>query len=135
MSEEGQYTRRGFLGIAAMSIAAAQFGMIGSTNAQSRQITPEGATPLPAKMSAAAEDNAVRPFRIDVPESALVDLSKRIAATRWPDKETVADQSQGVQLATVRKLARYWATDYDWHKEEIGEMRSRSRWLCWELRN
>src|SRR5712664_1935523 len=118
MSQEGKYTRRGFLGIAAMSIATAQFGIIGSANAQSRQITPAGATPLPAKMSAAAEDNAVRPFRIDVPEAALVELRKRIAATRWPDKETVADQSQGVQLATIQKLARYWATDYDWSKCE-----------------
>src|SRR2546428_2041764 len=106
MSQEGKYTRRGFLGIAAISIATAQFGMIGSANAQS------------SKMSAAAEDNAVRPFRINVPEAALVELRKRIAATRWPDKETVADQSQGVQLATIQKLARYWATDYDWHKVE-----------------
>src|SRR5437870_842056 len=118
MSQEGKYTRRGFLGIAAMSIATAQFGMIGSANAQSRQIAPAGATPLPAKMSAAAEDNAVRPFRIDVPEAELVDLRKRIAATRWPEKETVADASQGVQLATIQALARYWATEYDWRKIE-----------------
>src|SRR3989449_2292019 len=118
MSQEGKYTRRGFLGIAAMSIATAQFGMIGSANAQSRQIAPAGATPLPAKMSAAAEDNAVRPFRIDVPEAELVDLRKRIAATRWPEKETVADASQGVQLAFIQALARYWATEYDWRKIE-----------------
>src|SRR3989442_14932421 len=111
MSQEGKYTRRGFLGIAAMSIAAAQFGMIGSANAQSRQITPAGATPLPAKMSAAAEDKAVRPFRINIPDEALADLKRRIAATRWPERETVTDASQGVQLATVQKLARYWATD------------------------
>jgi pimeloyl-ACP methyl ester carboxylesterase len=61
---------------------------------------------------------AVRPFRIDVPEEALVDLRRRVAAMRWPDKETVADQSQGVQLATIRELARYWATEHDWRKVE-----------------
>ncbi len=52
--------------------------------------------------------DAIRPFRIDVPEEDLVDLRRRIQATRWPDKETVADQSQGVPLATMRELARYW---------------------------
>jgi pimeloyl-ACP methyl ester carboxylesterase len=61
---------------------------------------------------------AVRPFRIDVPEEELVDLRRRIADTQWPEKETVADQSQGVQLATIQELARYWATDYDWRKVE-----------------
>ena len=64
------------------------------------------------------EDNAIRPFRINVPEEALVDLRRRIAATRWPDREIVADGSQGVQLATTQKLARYWQTDYDWRKIE-----------------
>ena len=66
----------------------------------------------------AADKNAIRPFRASIPEEALTDLRRRIAATRWPEKETVADQSQGVQLATVRELARYWATDYDWRKCE-----------------
>jgi len=61
---------------------------------------------------------AVRPFRIDVPEEDLGDLRRRIAATQWPEKETVADESQGVQLATMQELARYWATDYDWRKVE-----------------
>jgi pimeloyl-ACP methyl ester carboxylesterase len=62
----------------------------------------------------AGEEVAVRPFRIDVPEEDLLDLRRRIAATQWPEKETVADESQGVQLATLQELARYWATDYDW---------------------
>ena len=61
---------------------------------------------------------AIRPFRVDVPEDALVDLRRRINATRWPDRETVADQSQGVQLATTQALARYWASEYDWRKVE-----------------
>ena len=64
------------------------------------------------------EREAIRPYNINIPEEALTDLRQRIKATRWPDKETVSDQSQGVQLATVQKLARYWSTDYDWHKCE-----------------
>jgi pimeloyl-ACP methyl ester carboxylesterase len=65
-----------------------------------------------------ADSNAIRPFRIDVPESEIEDLRRRIAATRWPEQETVADQSQGVQLATIQALARYWATDYDFRRFE-----------------
>jgi pimeloyl-ACP methyl ester carboxylesterase len=56
----------------------------------------------------------IRPFDIDIPDEALDDLRRRIAATQWPEKETVADQSQGVPLAMIQKLARYWMTDYDW---------------------
>ena len=56
-------------------------------------------------------ETAIRPFRIDVSEEDLVDLRRRIAATRWPHKELVEDRSQGVQLATMQELARYWATD------------------------
>jgi pimeloyl-ACP methyl ester carboxylesterase len=63
-------------------------------------------------------DLAVRPFRIDVPEEELLDLRRRVAATRWPDKETVIDQSQGVQLAKIQELVRYWGTDHDWRKAE-----------------
>jgi pimeloyl-ACP methyl ester carboxylesterase len=75
-------------------------------------------TPTSAQSRAAAEDTAIRPFRISVPEAELVELRRRIMATRWPEKETVADHSQGVPLAMVRELARYWATDYDWRKCE-----------------
>src|SRR5215217_3107156 len=67
---------------------------------------------------ATGEGAAVRPFRIDVPEEDLVDLRQRIAATRWPEKETVEDQSQGPRLATMQALARYWAEEYDWRKVE-----------------
>ena len=72
---------------------------------------------LPAQF-AAAEDNSIRPFKINVPEQAIVDLRRRVAATRWPDKETVTDQSQGVQLAKLQELLRYWGGDYDWRKVE-----------------
>src|SRR5215217_6411350 len=60
----------------------------------------------------------VRPFHIDVPEEDLVDLRRRIEATKWPEKETVEDQSQGPRLATMQALARYWAEEYDWRKCE-----------------
>jgi pimeloyl-ACP methyl ester carboxylesterase len=73
---------------------------------------------LSAKLSLAAEDASIRPFHISVPEEQLVDLRRRIAATRWPEKETVTDASQGVQLATTEKLARYWASEHDWRKVE-----------------
>src|SRR5258708_40304813 len=66
----------------------------------------------------AAPPDEIRPFRINIPEEALVDLRRRINATRWPDRETVTDDSQGVQLATLQELARYWGTDYDWRKVE-----------------
>jgi pimeloyl-ACP methyl ester carboxylesterase len=64
------------------------------------------------------QSEAIRPFSFHAPEAELTDLRKRILATRWPEKETVADQSQGVQLATTQNLARYWATEYDWRKCE-----------------
>jgi len=64
------------------------------------------------------DPEAIRPFRVNIPEAELTDLRRRINATRWPDRETVPDQSQGVQLATIQALARYWGTEYDWRKVE-----------------
>src|SRR5262247_2908785 len=60
----------------------------------------------------------IRPFQVDISDDALNDLRRRVAATNWPEKETVADQSQGVPLAMVRELAGHWATEYDWRKCE-----------------
>ncbi len=71
-----------------------------------------------AHPSAAAASSEIRPFRYQVPEADLADLRRRINATRWPDKEIVRDQSQGVPLATMQKLARYWGSDYDWRECE-----------------
>jgi pimeloyl-ACP methyl ester carboxylesterase len=76
------------------------------------------ATLLPAAARAGAEGDAIRPFRIDVPEDQLVDLRRRVLATRWPDKETVGDRSQGTQLASLQELVRYWGSGYDWRKAE-----------------
>ena len=91
--------RRRLLGTAAMGIAAAG-----------------AASLLPSQLAAATAGDAIRPFRFNASDEELADLRRRVAATKWPDKETVADESQGVQLATMQKLARYWATDYDWRK-------------------
>lgn len=95
------YDRRKFLANAAMGAAAAGAASL------------FGLHPAPA-----ATEDAIRPFHIDVPEDALVDLRRRLAATRWPDKETVLDESQGVPLATQQSLVRYWQTEYDWRKVE-----------------
>ena len=78
---------------------------------------------LPAHPAVAAENAAIRPFRVHVPEQDLVDLRRRIAATRWPDRETVNDRSQGVQLAKFQEVVRYWGTDYDWRKAEAQAQR------------
>src|SRR6476659_2953737 len=66
----------------------------------------------------AIDSEAIRPFQVHFPQADLDDLRRRILATKWPESETVTDASQGVQLATMQKLAIYWATDYDWRKVE-----------------
>jgi len=76
------------------------------------------AIPSYAQTVLAAGDTTIRPFNINFSNDALVDLRQRIAMTRWPEKETVTDASQGVQLATMQKVARYWQKDYDWRKIE-----------------
>jgi pimeloyl-ACP methyl ester carboxylesterase len=69
---------------------------------------------LPADASAATDSTAIRPFRFTASKEALTDMRRRINATKWPDRETVADESEGVQLAVIQKVARYWGTEYDW---------------------
>jgi len=88
-------------------------------------VSPDAAKPASGtvaanreKLTEPKETDAIRPFHINVSEEALADLRRRIAATQWPEREPVTDASQGVQLATMQKLARYWATDYDWRKAE-----------------
>jgi len=99
-TEDIDHDRRRLLGAAAKGIVAA------------------GAASLLPAQSVAAPDDAIRPFRINVPEADLVDLRRRIIATRWPDRETVNDRSQGTPLAKLQELVRYWGTDYDWRKVE-----------------
>ncbi|RWD29854.1 MAG: epoxide hydrolase [Mesorhizobium sp.] len=73
---------------------------------------------LPVHVASAAADHSIRPFTVKVPQAVVDDLRRRIAATRWPTKELVGDRSQGIQLATIQELARYWATDYDFGRLE-----------------
>ena len=91
-------------------IIVAIVGFTSVSWAQSPSPVTSGAT--------ASDDKAIRPFHVNIPKEAVADMRKRIAATRWPEKETVTDRTQGVQLATIQKLAKYWATDYDWSKCE-----------------
>jgi pimeloyl-ACP methyl ester carboxylesterase len=75
-------------------------------------------TPSKPASKPAADKHAIRAFQVDVPEAELTELRRRINATKWPERETVTDQSQGVQLETIQEVARYWATNYDWRKCE-----------------
>ncbi len=104
-----RYNRRRFLATAVMIIAAAGLVMSGCAAAQSSKVEAADAT---------RAGSEIRPFHINIPQAALVDLRQRLAATRWPDQETVADQSQGAQLAKLQELVRYWSSGYDWRKAE-----------------
>ena len=80
---------------------------------------PTATTPATAGADGrSVTDGAIRPYRVETPDAALEDLQRRVAATRWPPEELVDDRSQGVQLATIQALARYWTSDYDWHRCE-----------------
>jgi pimeloyl-ACP methyl ester carboxylesterase len=118
MSDEINNDRRRFLGAAALSLAAAEFGMMGSAKAQYGGSSSTGSAAVPAKRAAAPDDTSIRPFHVSVPEAEVADLRRRVAATKWPERELVSDATQGVQFATTQKLARYWATEYDWRKVE-----------------
>ncbi len=91
---------------------------VGPSLAQSVPTAGAPAASVSGRPTTLAEDTAIRLFHIAVPEAALTDLRQRIAATRWPDRELVTDQSQGVKLATLQNLVRYWGTEYDWRKAE-----------------
>ena len=90
-------------------------------------------TDPPAEGRTATTATEIRPFRVEVAEEALEDLGRRIAGVRWPSRELVADRSQGVQLATLQELARYWASDYDLGRVEarlnaLPQFRTEHRW-------
>ena len=106
-------TRRSFLAFSAAASALSLFPLNSPGYAESSNRSDTSThTPVPPGNA------AIRPFHVNFPGTDLVDLRRRIALTRWPDKETVADQSQGVKLATMQKLAHCWITDYDWRKVE-----------------
>lgn len=106
------HSRRAFLSTSAAATAAAIAGSMGLFPAIPAAAAEGG--PGLGRVAAAR----VRPFSFRFPEKDIIDLRRRVVSARWPDRETVADQSQGVQLATVQELARYWASGYDWRKAE-----------------
>src|SRR6267143_177776 len=93
-------------------------GVVSESDRKMQGTVAEEASQPQAASTADAATAAIRPFHVNVPEKALVDLRQRIAATRWPDKETVADQSQGAQLAKLQELGRYWGAGYNWRRLE-----------------
>jgi pimeloyl-ACP methyl ester carboxylesterase len=103
--------RRGFCGAAAATFAAGSLGLSALASQRSQATNA-------AVEKVSTDRSAVRPFRVEVPEVELTDMRRRIKATRLPEKEPVADSSQGVPLATIEKLTRYWADEYDWRKAE-----------------
>src|SRR3954469_18962059 len=106
MSDTTAYARRRSLRNATMTLAAAELAAFAP------------APPASAAAAAPTHDDRVRPFRVRFPDRALVDLRRRIAATRWPDRETVANTSQGVPLALMQQVADYWQKKYDWRRVE-----------------
>jgi pimeloyl-ACP methyl ester carboxylesterase len=88
------------------------------SNDMTKQKTPSARFRARATPPAAASDTAIRPFHIKISDEALADLRRRVKATRWPSRELVKDRSQGVQLAALQELARYWSSEYDWRKIE-----------------
>src|SRR5262245_41186004 len=126
MPAKSSFDRRDALRRAALGLAAVQVGLPGAVHAGGGEDQAQAQSPRPARerniMATpnldTASDVAIRPFRVQVPDEALADLRQRLAMTRWPDQETVADRSQGVQSAAMQDLVRYWGTDYDWRKAE-----------------
>jgi hypothetical protein len=114
MPEQFNLNRRRFVETAAITVVAAQLGAFSCAPKSSSERNP-----TMAQTMAAGGTTAVRPFpHLDVPEAELVELRRRINATRWPTRELVTDDTQGIQLGTMQALARYWGTDYDWRKCE-----------------
>jgi hypothetical protein len=122
MEEPDESSRRCFLKGSSMLGLAVAFrpATIGEAFADSRiagkadTMTRSRATQRGSEQ--AADKATIRPFQVNVPEEELTELRRRIHSTRWPDRETVTDESQGVPLATIQELGRYWCTDYDWRK-------------------
>jgi hypothetical protein len=119
MREPDGRSRRCFLKASSMLGLGAAFmpPTIGEAFADSR-IAGKEDTMTRTSATQATDKTTIRPFQVNVPEAEFAELRRRINATRWPDRETVTDESQGLPLATIRELARYWATGYDWRKIE-----------------
>ena len=121
MEEPHDRSRRWLLKASSMLGLAVAFGraMIGEAFADLQSNTAQNENAMTqTSATQSADKTAIRPFHVNVPEAELTELRRRIHSTRWADRETVTDESQGVPLATIQELARYWATDYDWRKIE-----------------
>jgi hypothetical protein len=124
MKETDDRSRRRFLKTGSLLGLAAAFSpriiaeafSNSKTNQMGNTVT-QTSTAQPASEQA-ADKAAIRPFHWNFPDAEVADLRRRVNATKWPDREQVTDASQGVQLATMQKLARYWGRDYDWRKGE-----------------
>ncbi len=99
-------------------VALGMFLLDAATHPEEAGAAADPHAAAPGHVPATAGDKSIRPFRIHIPDAELADLRRRVLATRWPDRETVADASQGVQLARLQALVRYWGTTYDWRKTE-----------------
>src|SRR5215470_10074155 len=113
-------TRRGFAYGSLAALSVSLFIFVSPNYAETMTTSNSDAVVVAAAPATgqAAEDQSIRPFTFKAPQAKLDDLRRRIKATQWPEKETVADDTQGVPLATMQELARYWATDHDWRKAE-----------------
>src|SRR5882724_5754582 len=124
MKQPEDRSRRRFLKLSSMLGMAVAFspGTIGEAFADSKSRTTKKENIMTQTTATgteqAADKTAIRPFQFNFPDAKLTDLRRRVNATKWPERELVTDASQGVQLATMQKLARYWGTDYDWRKGE-----------------
>jgi Epoxide hydrolase N terminus len=105
-----QFARREGLKLSAAGILASLLPLTALAETQTEQ--------RPQAESTTTDTGAIRPFHVSFREAELVELRRRVKLTRWPEHETLPDASQGVQLATIQKLARYWVTDYDWRRIE-----------------
>ncbi len=121
MEELHDRSRRWLLKASSALGLAAAFGraMIGEAFADLQSNAAQNENAVTQTSAAQSADNTtIRPFQVNVPQAELTELRRRLNSTRWPDRETVSDESQGVPLATIQELAHYWATGYDWRKIE-----------------
>src|SRR5215470_812909 len=118
MTKPNHRSRRHFLKVSSMLGLATAFSprAIRDVFADSKLETKQKENSM--TQTTATQQSAIRPFQFNFPDAELADLRRRINATRWPERELVSDASQGVQLATMQKLAKYWGTGYDWRKGE-----------------
>ncbi|HYS59026.1 MAG TPA: epoxide hydrolase [Gemmatimonadales bacterium] len=114
MSKPPDFDRRRFVGVAAATVAAGPLGLFGF----SRRVNAMTQALSDVAQARGSDGTDIRPFRFKAADADLTDLRRRINATKWPEREIVNDQSQGVQLSTMQNLARYWGTQYDWRKCE-----------------